>query len=528
MLRTIEPRTKKVREEVALDSSKRQKKPIFVEAQTGDMSELLHFALENPLRVQRELNNRSLYEFIKYFFPIVSPHEFSPNWHIEFLCKELEKVAEAVARREPKAYDLIINVPPGTTKTITCSIMFPVWCWTKWSWMRFICSAYSAQLSLESATYSRDIILSQEFQELYPDLYIKEDKNTKSNFVIVQRGTGRNKQDIIGGNRYSTSVGGTLTGFHGDILIVDDPLNPNEAASEVGIKNANYWVEQTLSTRKTNKAVTPTILIMQRLHQDDPSGHMLAKQKKNLKHISLPGECRHYAKQVKPPELIHNYKDDLLDPKRISWEVLKDMEADLGQYGYAGQIGQDPTPPGGGMFKVDHFIIADTLPHASKIVNTIRYWDKAATHEDGAFTVGVKMSKLVGGFYLVHDVKRGQWRSHERERIIREVANADGDAVEIWMEQEPGSGGKESAEGTIRNLAGFKAFAERPTGDKAFRADPYSVQVNNGSFSLLRGDWNFKYIEEHRYFPFGTYKDQVDASSGAFQKLLSKKEVQVF
>lgn len=493
-----------------------------------DTTDILRAALENPLRVQRELNNRSLYEFIKYFWPIASPHEFSGNWHIEYLCKELEKVAQRVANREKKEYDLIINVPPGTTKTITCSIMFPVWCWTKWPWMRFICSAYSASLSLESATYSRDLILSGLFQELYPEYAIKEDKNTKSNFVIVTKGTGRNKQDIIGGNRYSTSVGGTLTGFHGDILIVDDPLNPNEAASETGIKNANYWVEQTLSTRKTNKAITPTILIMQRLHQDDPSGHILAKQKKNVKHICLPGESKNYAKQVKPSELIHNYKDNLLDPKRISWEVLREMEADLGQYGYAGQVGQDPTPPGGGMFKVDHFMIVDQLPHGSKFLYTVRYWDKAATVEDGAFSVGVKMSKLMNNFFLVHDVKRGQWSSHERERIIRETALTDGDGVDIWMEQEPGSGGKESAEGTIRNLAGFKAFAERPTGDKVFRADPYSVQVNNGSIMLLRGDWNAKYIEEHRYFPFGTYKDQVDASSGAFQKLLGKKEVQVY
>jgi len=495
---------------------------------SSDIADILRVALENPLRVVRELNNRSLYEFIKYFFSLVSPHPFQPNWHIAYLCQQLEIVAENVANHRPREYDMIINVPPGTTKTITCSIMFPVWCWTKWPWMRFICSSYSAQLSLESATYSRDLIQSQMFQEVYPELAIKDDKNTKSNFVIVQKGTGRNKQDIVGGNRYSTSVGGTLTGFHGDILIVDDPLNPGEAASDVGVKNANYWVEQTLSTRKTNKAVTPTILIMQRLHQDDPSGHMLAKQKENVKHISLPGECRNFAKQVKPPELIHNYIDDLLDPKRLPWSVLLDMEADLGQYGYAGQIGQDPTPPGGGMFKVDHFMLTETQPHPSKFVSTVRYWDKAATQGDGAYTVGVKMARLTDGFWIVLDVKRGRWSTHERERIIKEVALMDGEGVDIWIEQEPGSGGKESAEGTIRNLAGFRVYSERPTGDKEFRADPYSVQVNNGAFLLLKGLWNYDYIEEHRFFPYSTYKDQVDASSGAFQRLLGKKEVKTY
>jgi len=129
---------------------------------------------------------------------------------------------------------------------------------------------------------------------------------------------------------------------------------------------------------------------------------------------------------------------------------------------------------------------------------------------------------------MVLDVKRGQWSTHERERIIREVALVDGYGVDIWMEQEPGNGGKESSEGTIRNLAGFRAFSERPTGEKALRADAYSVQVNNGSVILLKGTWNYAFIEEHRFFPYSTYKDQVDAASGAFQKLVGKKEVQVY
>jgi predicted phage terminase large subunit-like protein len=97
--------------------------------------------------------------------------------------------------------------------------------------------------------------------------------------------------------------------------------------------------------------------------------------------------------------------------------------------------------------------------------------------------------------------------------------------VEVWVEQEPGSGGKESAEGTIRNLAGFRVYAEHPTGDKVHRADPYSVQVNVGAFQILTAMWNRDFIEEHRFFPFSTYKDQVDASSGAFNKLVGKKFV---
>jgi predicted phage terminase large subunit-like protein len=392
--------------------------------------------------------------------------------------------------------------------------------------MRFITASYSGALSLESAEYCRELIRSQQFQEMYPDVDIKEDKDTKSNFKIVRKeivSVGRAPRVTTGGGRYSTSVGGTLTGFHGDMLIVDDPLNPTQAVSDIELGNANRWMEQTLSTRKTDKAITPTILIMQRLHQDDPSGHMLAKQKENLRHICIPGEITNYRDKLHPPELAENYIDGLMDPSRLPWKVLNDLEADLGQYGYAGQIGQDPTPPGGGMFKVDHFAIVNSMPPKPDILHTVRYWDKASTQDGGTYTVGVRMSRLYNNRWLIEDVKRGRWETHQREKIIKETAMADGPHVTIWIEQEPGSGGKESAEGTIRNLAGYSIYAERPTGDKVFRADPYSVQVNNGAFMLLNGMWNREFIEEHRFFPYSTYKDQVDASSGAFHKLVNKK-----
>ena len=384
---------------------------------------------------------------------------------------------------------ILLSTCHQEVKTITCSIMFPAWCWTKWPWMRFITASYSAQLSLESADYCRELLRSAEFQQIYPDLQIKADKDTKSNFRIEKRvvvSPGRPPRIIPGGNRYSTSVGGTLTGFHGDILLVDDPLDPKRAASDVELYTANHWIEQTLSTRKTNKAVTPTILIMQRLHEDDPSGHILKKKKKNIKHISIPGEIRNYGKYVQPPELKKYYVDDLMDPVRLPWSVLEEQKIDLTEYGFAGQYGQNPVPPGGGMFKVDHLQILTQPPQGREIIRTIRFWDKAATEGGkGAFSAGVKLSLLHNGRFLIEDVKRGRWSTDERERIIRETAIADGLGVYVWVEQEPGSGGKESAENTIRNLAGFIVDAERPSGDKAVRAIPFSIQVNNGNVYLL-------------------------------------------
>jgi len=177
---------------------------------------------------------------------------------------------------------------------------------------------------------------------------------------------------------------------------------------------------------------------------------------------------------------------------------------------------------------VDHFQISITPPAEVNFINTVRYWDKAGTEGGkGAFTVGVRMSYLAFGRWLVEDVKRGRWSTEERERIIRETAEVDGIRVSVVVEQEPGSGGKESAESTIRRLAGWHVEADRPTGDKTFRADPYSVQVNNGNVMLVKADWNQAFVEEHRFFPFSTYKDQVDAAAGAFNHLTQRRQARV-
>jgi len=175
------------------------------------------------------------------------------------------------------------------------------------------------------------------------------------------------------------------------------------------------------------------------------------------------------------------------------------------------------------MFKVDRMPFLDQEPVPNSIVKTVRYWDKAGTEGAGDYTVGVRMSALSNGRWLIEDMKRGRWGSHEREAVIRATAEADGVRVQVWVEQESGSGGKESAEGTIRNLAGYVVRAERPTGDKTFRADPFSVQVNNGNVMLLKGLWNQDLLQELRYFPFGTHDDIVDSCSGAFSKLVHKK-----
>jgi len=498
---------------------------------------------KNPLWAVRELNNRSFFEFLKYMWPEVSSEEFQPNWHIKLMCDELQAIAEDVAsRRKTKDYhtpvhDTIINVPPGSTKTTTVMIMFPAWCWTRWYWMKFICLSYSSGLSYESAETSRELIKSDTFRELYPELQIKPDKDQKSNFQLLktfEKRMGKEAQTRTGGSRYSTSVGGTVTGFHAHMILVDDPINPEQAVSPVQLESANRWLTSTMPTRKINKNTSPTIMIMQRLHEDDPTGNRIAK-KKPVRHICLPAEIRNYADQVKPAYLKDMYSEDgLLDPNRMNWDTINALIEDLGQYGASGQLGQSPTPPTGGMFKPDKISVLDTFPPHYDIEQIVRYWDKAGTEakkgasRGPAYTVGLKMVKLKSGRYVITDVARGQWSTEDREDKIKQTAQADGLDTVIGIEQEPGSGGKESAENTVRNLTGYTVSVERPQGDKVHRADPLSVQVNWGNVSMLRAEWNKAFIDELRFFPFGTYKDQVDAASGAFRMLTERKKAKVW
>jgi predicted phage terminase large subunit-like protein len=339
---------------------------------------------------------------------------------------------------------------------------------------------------------------------------VKEDSDTKQLFKVV-------KDNKVGGFRYATSVGGTISGFHGHFLLLDDPLNAVDALSEVKIKNANDWLDNVIYSRKVDNDVSVVILIMQRLHENDPTGYLLEKNK-NIKHICLPAI---ESDKVQPAELKNNYVDGLLDSKRLSKEVLEQKRIEMGDYAFSMQYLQEIVPKAGSFFDVSKLLTINNIDE-KEFVRVVRYWDKAGTHQAGCYTVGVKMALLKNKTYIVLDVVRGQWEAGEREKIIKQVAELDGREVSIIVEQEPGSGGKESAEATIRNLAGYRCYADRPTGDKILRADTFAVQLNAGNVSMLRADWNAEYKRELEYFPYGKYKDQVDASSGAFNILLKQ------
>lgn len=451
----------------------------------------------------------SFYHFVKEFWDVVVQDAPVLNWHIKYICDEVQKVAERVIRNEPKEYDLIVNVPPGSTKSTLVSILLPPWIWTRMRRCRIISTSYEASLALTFSRKSRNVIEHPKYQRIFGACELRDDQNAKGHY-----------ENTEGGERKAVGAGGNITGNHGHIIIVDDPINPKKAASEATLAEINTWMDETLPTRKVNKENTPTILIMQRLHQDDPTGHVMAKRKKNVKHICIPATI---SEKVMPTKLRRFYKDGLMDPVRLSKRVLEEARKDLGEYGYAGQFDQSPVPAGGGQFKVQRLVL-DTPPPWTEFAMLVRYWDKAGTGGAGAYTVGTLLGKDRHNRIWILDVVRGQWDSFERERTIKQTAELDTRRVIIGLEQEPGSGGKESAQNTVRNLLGFRVVVDRPTGDKALRADPLSTQVNAGNVYVAKDrPWNREWIEEFRFFPFSTYKDQVDSASGGFALLTKGK-----
>lgn len=435
-----------------------------------------------------------LERFTTTMFPERRGGEFKRNWHQQEVCRALERV---VLGRCPR---LIINVPPRSGKTEIAVVNFMAWCMGLFPDAEFIHASYSKRLATANTYAVRAMMQSDRYRIIFPWASLQEDSRAKDEFRTGQ-----------GGIVYATGSDGTITGYgagkmrngFGGAIIVDDPHKAGEASSPVMRASVIDWFQTTMETRK-NRPETPIILVMQRLHEDDLSGFLLSGANGEAwEHLVIPA---------------------ISDDGESFWEEqfpiadLRRREA-ANPYVFAGQFMQVPAPKGGGMFPVDRFQIVEHGPAKSDIVESVRYWDKAGSAGQGAFTAGVLMHKLKDGRYCVSDVQRGQWGALDREQNILQTAQVDGKDVRIEVEQEPGSGGKESAEATIRMLSGWKVKADRPTGNKETRAEPYAAQVQGRNVQLVQGAWNRPFMDEHELFPNGKFKDQVDAAAAAFGRL---------
>ena len=264
------------------------------------------------------------------------------------------------------------------------------------------------------------------------------------------------------------------------------------------------------------------LIVATRWHVEDPIGRFLEKFGDEPRILCYPAiaEADEFDEtggllRRKGEALFEEFKplDFLLERKKLesqaSWESL---------------FQQHPIVAGGGQLPIDNLRVL--FLDRSLIAASVRYWDKAGTSDDdnAAYTAGVLMHKLKDGRYVIGDVARGRWGALDREMHIKAVTQADAMTCanyEVVIEQEPGSGGKELAEATIRNLAGYRVRADKVTGSKVVRAQPFVAQVQGGNVWLAPGDFVPAFRDECEIWPHGKHMDQVDAAVGAFNHLIS-------
>lgn len=456
----------------------------------------------------------SLEQFFVRFWPVAVPGvKLHWNWHIEEMCHSTQEAYERVFRGEPKKYDLVTNVPPGSTKSLTKSIMAPAWAWTRQPNFAFLGASYSHKLALKLGMKTRDLVTSELYQACFPEIVLRDDQNTKEEFA-----------NTLGGVRASVGSHGSPIGSHYDCICIDDPLDPEAAASEADAYHINYWIRHVLMQRKKDKRTSFIDLVMQRLAQGDPAGSLLEKKHK-IYHLCLPATTEF---PIEPPELAAKYVNGLLDPVRQPQDYLDDVRLpqNLGEEGFAGQFGQVPVPAGGGLFKVGRLRWG---PLPERFRRIVRFWDNAATKgKRSKFTAGVKMAEdFDGRFWVLHCV-RGRWDTAERENTKLATAQVDGYQTRIGIEEEPGSSGIDTSLISIKKLKGFRVKVYKARGSKETRAEAFSTQVNAGNVWLsqhfrLGNDWSGwakDFVDELKFWPVSTFTDQGDAAAGAFGMLL--------
>lgn len=342
----------------------------------------------NVQLAKRALCKKSFYYFVQEFWSIIIAEDPVWSWYIKYMCDIAQDVVERIARREIKQEDIIVNIPPGSSKSTIWTIMLPAWAWSIDPTLRILTISYSDELATEHAVKSRNIIKSDKYRALFPEVVISKDKDNKTNY-----------ENTLNGQRIASGLGGSITGMHAHLIIIDDPLNPKQAASVDQCANASKTIDSTLSTRKVDKSITVTCLIMQRLGTLDPTGHLLAKIGKKIKHIRLPAELKDVPK---PSYLSTFYTNGLLDPVRLPLPVLKEALADLGAAGYAGQFSQQPAPPGGLIWKKWFKEVPDEQWPARKHFTQFGTdWDTAYTkEEENAATAYVTSGKIGHNIYI--------------------------------------------------------------------------------------------------------------------------------
>jgi predicted phage terminase large subunit-like protein len=455
----------------------------------------------------RAFLRRDFVTFVEGSFNQLNPQtEYLHNGHIEVISAALEECRTGMLQR------LIINLPPRSLKSHITSVAFPAFLLGHNPSAQIICASYAQALADKLAGDCRSLMMSEWYQGLFPTTRLAARNSALSDFMTTERGF-----------RLSTSVGGVLTGRGADFVIIDDPLKPDEALSETQRKAVNDWYDHTLFSRLNNKNTGCIVLVMQRLHEDDLVGHVLPQAGwRLLKFPAIAEENEHYTIQTPYGERIFTRRQgEALHAQRESLEVLARMRESHGEYNFAGQYQQSPSPLGGGMIKTGWFKTYEPAEMPKKFEVVFQSWDTAnKSSELSDFSVcttwGLREKKL----YLLH-VLRKRLDYPDLRREVKQQA-------ELWEAKNVVIEDRASGTQLIQDLQADGVYSTtqyEPKMEKILRMHSVSSTIENGFVYIpAEADWLAEYLHEMSSFPNGKYDDQVDSTSQALDWLKEGRE----
>jgi predicted phage terminase large subunit-like protein len=427
--------------------------------------------------------------FVKQVVATVDPGAvYKHNWHIDLICEYLEACTNGDIKR------LIINIPPRHLKTLIVSVAWPAWLLGKNPSEQILSTTYSQSLSMRDSVNCRLVVQSEWYKKLFPEVEIVSDMNMKSEFVTTERG-----------HRIATSVGGTSIGRGGKVLLCDDPLNPLQALSDIERIKTNTWLDQNFMTRFNDEKEGVAVLVMQRLHTDDPTGHF--KEKGGWEHLVVPLEAE--KKEIWDFGRVKHVREEgeILHEERMGASEIAQKKKDLGSYGYAGQYQQRPSPLKGGMIDLQWFKRYTTIP--KEFIRIIQSWDTASKDKEINDLIDVYRDRIQ--YPQLERAAKGKFRQFNPSTILIEDKSSGISLIQTLRQSTDGK---------------YPVIAIEPEKDKVTRMSTCTPTIEAGYCYLpVQASWLPDYESELMNFPNSTTKDNVDATSQFLNYVREPKEV---
>lgn len=485
-------------------------------------------AFESPIQLaeveQRLIQRLGLYEFVKRAWPVVEPAPYVDSRHIELVCAHLEAVSRGECTR------LVINIPPGCSKSLLVSVFWPAWDWIACNpGRKWMVASFDLSLTLRDADRLRDLITSDWYQARFGPSAprvgalgwrpVSLDRSEPSK-KVAKTDKGKSFFRLSGGGyRFSTMVRGRATGWHCDFQVMDDPIKPSDIQAggdqaRLALEKVRQTWATTFASRKANPATFARVVVMQRLHEHDLAATCEAE---GYTVLSLPMEydpARHC--RTAWGEDWRTVPGELLNPDRFPAAIVEKTKTELGPRAAAAQLQQNPTAETGAIFDRGWFTRRWTEIPAGCV--WWQSWDCTFKNTAGAdYVVGQTWARLGVNHYLVDQV-RARMSFTATVQAIRDMVAKWPEARRVLVEDKAnGSAVMDALRGEIPGLV-----AVEPLGGKVVRATATTGLWQAGQVWLPNAPWVGDFVEEHAAFPLGVHDDQVDATSQALTHAAGK------